>query len=226
MLRSLLFTALILATAGVGKAGLIITPSNLSPSPIVAGSTGTIDFLIRADSGTQVLDGFQAEISITGTTAGGLVFSNTQTDSQLSDTNYVFFGKSLSQNTVTAIGTVTNGGSTFVGADSTDDGSAAPLAGNPVPVTLTTTDKLLFRLNLTGVAAGTYTLTINPNAANTAFFTDQLDPVATTIPGGNLTLNSGQVQVTVTAVPEPGTLSLVGVAVAGLVFFRRRKSIS
>ncbi|MFO0943374.1 MAG: PEP-CTERM sorting domain-containing protein [Pirellulales bacterium] len=222
MLRTLLFTALLLAFAGVSKAGLIITPSSPSPNPITAGSNGTIDFFIRADSGTQLLDGFQATISITGGTAGGLVFSNTQLDSQLSNPNYVFAGNSLSQNTLVSVGTVTNAGLTYIGSDASDDGSAAPLAGNPVPVTLTTTDKLLFRLNLTGITAGTYTLTIDPNVS--AFYTNQLDPVNTTI--GAVTLNSGQVQVTVTAVPEPGTLSLVGVAVIGLAFFRRQKSVS
>ncbi len=226
MLRNLLFSVLILASARVCHAGLVITPSDMSLNPISVGSSGTIDFFIKADIGTQVLDGFQATISITGGTAGGLVFSAGQADSQLGDGNYVFAGNSLSQNTLVGVGTVTNAGLTYIGSDASDDGSAAPLAGNPVPVTLTDVDKLLFRLNLTGVAAGTYTLTIAPNIANTAFYTDQLDPVATTIDGANITLNSGQVQVIVTAVPEPGTLSLVGVTLAGLAFMRRKRQVS
>lgn len=223
MLRNLLFSILTLATAGVCNAGLVITPSDMSLNPISVGSSGTIDFFIKADTGTQLLDGFQVSISITGGTAGGLVFSNSQTDAQLGDPNYVFLGNSLSQNTLVSVGTVTNAGLTYVGSDASDDGSAAPLAGNPVPVTLTTTDKLLFRLNLTGVTAGTYTLTVDSNTANTSFYTDQLDPVATTI--GGITLNSGQVQVIVTAVPEPGTLSLVGVTIAGMAFVRRKKRV-
>ena len=224
MLRNLLFSVLILASARVCHAGLVITPSDMSLNPISVGSSGTIDFFIKADIGTQVLDGFQATISITGGTAGGLVFSAGQADSQLGDGNYVFAGNSLSQNTLVGVGTVTNAGLTYIGSDASDDGSAAPLAGNPVPVTLTDVDKLLFRLNLTGVAAGTYTLTIDPDTANTAFFTDQLDPVATTI--GGVTLNSGQVQVIVTAVPEPGTMSFVGVTLAGLAFMRRKRQVS
>lgn len=228
MLRNLLFFVLLLATAGVSKAGLIITPSGSTPSPIIAGSSGTIDFFVRADAGTQVLDGFQASISITGGTAGGLVFSAVQTDAQLSNTNYVFFGKSLSQNTANGVGFTDfindPTGQTYVGADSTDDGSGIPLAGNPDAVTLNDTDnKLLFRLNLTGVSAGTYTLTINPNTNITAFYTDQLDPIATTI--GGVTLNSGQVQVIVTAVPEPGSIALLGIAASCLAFTRRKRSV-
>ena len=149
MLRNLLFSVLILASARVCHAGLVITPSDMSLNPISVGSSGTIDFFIKADIGTQVLDGFQATISITGGTAGGLVFSAGQADSQLGDGNYVFAGNSLSQNTLVGVGTVTNAGLTYIGSDASDDGSAAPLAGNPVPVTLTDVDKLLFRLNLT-----------------------------------------------------------------------------
>jgi hypothetical protein len=177
-----------------------------------------VDVFIRTNAGNQTLDGFQTRINLTGGPAGGLIFSAVQAEAQLGiggPSGYVFFGKSISQNTSSNIGIVLPGGSSYIGADSTDDGSAIPLVGNPDPITLTTTNRLLYRLNLSAVTAGNYNIDLN--GAVSSFYSDQLDPANTTV-----TFSSTAGTLNVSAVPEPSSLLLIAVGCAGMRAFRRR----
>ncbi len=194
--------------------GIIVSFGTSPPNPMTAGGSGILDVFVRSDVGTQILDGFQVQVGLIptgGSPVGGLIFSNLQLDAQLliggPGGGYVFFGNSLSQNTSSSIGAVSGAGSLYTGYDATDDGSGPlPTPGNPSPMLLTTTDLLLYRLNLSAIAAGTYDVTVNP-AADPSFFTDQLDPVNTGISfstsSGSLTVDGS------TAVPEPSAIWLI-----------------
>ncbi|MCC6509005.1 MAG: PEP-CTERM sorting domain-containing protein [Pirellulaceae bacterium] len=82
---------------------------------------------------------------------------------------------------------------------------------------MTTTNRLVYRLNLTAVNAGTYNMTAN--VLPSSFFTNQLDPTNTTIP-----FTSDTLSLNVTAVPEPSSIALLsfGVLAAGARRLNRR----
>ncbi len=106
MLRLLLLLAFLsCTTTQVTFAAFEITFSPSSPNPLVAGSAGTVDVLIRSTTGTDSLDAFNANVVITG--GPGLVFSGIQTEAQLTNPNYVFFGNSLNVTNNSSVGTVT-----------------------------------------------------------------------------------------------------------------------
>ena len=205
---------------GSASAGLIVTFGSTNPSPILAGTSGTLDVFVHSDS-NDVLDGFVAEflISPTGLSAiGGTRFSVAQLDAQLSDPIYVFSGRSLSLITGASVGTVNAAGDQYIGFDATDDGSGIPLAGNPLPVTLTATDLLLFRLNLDGVTAGSYQIEMT----SAIFFIDQLGDLLDPLNHVSFTSTPGAITVTgAAAVPEPSTAALLGLGLA-VVGIRRR----
>jgi len=216
----LLLSILVLSSSA--SADILVSFGPSVPGPLIAGSSGLINVFVRASAGTETLDGFLVEIGLSGGPAGGLIFSPIQTESQLTDPGYVFAGKSLNFNTGLPVGLV-GPATTYSGADFTDDGSGPPpLPGLPAPVTLTTTNKLLFRLNLSAVTAGIYTIDVTPFPIS-----DFLDPAFTSIPfssiAGSITVDPAA------AVPKPGSMLFCGVvaACAGVTgWCRRKKSAS
>ena len=224
MKLSIALLSVIVLSAGFGSsvasAGMVLSYAASSPAPLLAGSSGTLDVLIHSDA-SDVLDAFQVAFTLTPlgvSPVGGLKFSATQLDSQLADPTYVFAGRSLSVNTLTSVGSVNPAGNIFTGFDATDDGSGSPLTGNPLPLALTSTDQLLFRLNLDGVVAGTYQIAIS----SATFVIDQLkDP---TDPFNQLPFTSDTGTITVAgfdAVPEPSSAAILGLAAAFGIASRR-----
>ncbi|MBL8814897.1 MAG: PEP-CTERM sorting domain-containing protein [Planctomyces sp.] len=224
---SFLFCSLILtASAGTASAGLVISFSNTTPSTLVAGTSAQIDVLIANESATDLyLDGFFADVvlsSVSGPT-GGLVFSATQSESQLNHTNYIFYGSSLNQNTGLPVGEVLSGGTVYTGSDFSDDGSGGGFPGLPNPVLIPTVgqEAILYRLDLLALAAGTYTIDLDfsefSGMEDLLEFPDSLP--YRSIP---LTLT---VEAAPAAVPEPGSAIIFGSAmVFGLHRCRRRRA--
>lgn len=220
-MRSLCVSVLIcVVLAGITNlcsADIIVSFSPSTPNPLTVGSTGTIDVLIHSNS-SDVLDGFLFDIRITptgGAPAGGLQFSATQNDSQLADSEYVFYQISQSENTGSFIGQTTSPFDVYSGFDFSDDGSGialpgGPLPGSPSPVTLTGDDLLLARLDLTAFAAGTYAIDMLPSSE----FGDE--------PGNLFSFDSTPGLLTVNgtaAVPEPGSVGFL--SIIALIAFRR-----
>ena len=199
------------------SAGIVLSFAPSSPSPLSAGSAGTVDVLIHSDA-SDILDAFQIDLNLTPvglSPVGGLKFSATQLDSQLTELNYVFFGNSLSFETSQSVGTVI-GGDVYMGYDATFDF---------IPVTLSGIDQLLFRLNLDGVTAGSYSIGV----LSAIFLKDQrlADPSDPGYPDNVVPHSSTLGTITVagtTAVPEPSSAVLLGMAIAiGLIYRRIKK---
>jgi len=221
MLRTVVL-ALVIACSLVNSApaGIMLSYASSTSVPLVASSHAYLDVFVRSSDGTDLLDGFQVEfgLSSAGGPVGGLRFVDPQSNAQLLAGNYVFNGRSLSANTGATAGVVSALGSIFTGYDATDDGSGIPLVGNPDPLSLGTSDRLLFRLEFEADFSGDYVLDLN----FAEFFSDQLDPVLSllpnpVLPGPYLLKVSGGTA----AVPEPGTVGAI--ALLATAWFTRRK---
>jgi hypothetical protein len=228
-ISSRLFLAILLSLALSERVSAGIVLSFAPAGPFTAGNAGTVDLLIHADPATtQVLDGFFVNVSLTptgGSPANGLTFA-AQTDSQLVDPDYVFFGRSLSGNTGTPV-SVADTATTLAGSDFSDDGSGPPpLAGNPNPFTLvdaaTNPNQLLLRMNIFAVLAGTYDIAVELTGASQA--TDFVDDTFTSIPFSrtpmSITVNAAA------AVPEPATGFICGLAAVSAILWKRRRSLT
>jgi hypothetical protein len=191
--------------AASAQADLIISIGNAS---IVQGGTGFLDVRIRSDNGTDVLEGFFAEFAITPLVGSStLVFSPTQTNGQLSQSDYVFFGNS-SDPAPNNVGPPT----TLIAQD-----AANTLPGTTIPSAAP--GFLLARLDLSGVSAvaGDSFLVSLVNSINTDFF----GPSPTIF---SYTSSPGTVSITGAAVPEPSSFLLMvgGMGAVGWRYRRRK----
>ena len=219
--RLVLLCAILLSAdigSSVASAGMVLSFATSSPAPLLAGSSGTIDVLIESDA-SDMLDFFQVDVTLTPVSfspAGGVQFAATQSDAQLTEPGYVFFGNSLSEKTLTSVGTVT-AGVQFSAFDATDDGSGPPpLSGSPNPVTLLpSTTYLLFRLDLVAFAAGTYEIDVVVDPGITGFFDVDYNEILSSSNKGTITVAGAA------AVPEPSSAIILGLACALGVFWRR-----
>lgn len=200
-LRLLLSTLVLFLTTVSAQAGLIVTVSDLKINP---GETGSIDVLIRSDSG-DTLDMFGAVVQISG--GAGLSFIDPPGDTQLGDPNYIFAGDNAG-----GIGKIQLDG-TYFGGDGT-------LSGNGVLVP-TLSDALLLRLDVAADASLKSGTTFSVNLVTSDPSTFFVTPVTfDSIP------YSAVVAGTVTVIPEPSTLFVLGASVIGLYGVKRRRQQS
>ena len=208
-------------------AELIITVGNAN---ISQGGTGFVDVFIRSTApNTDRLDMFGAELRIAALGGGSeqLAFVSPPTDMHLADSGYLFAGDSVNQFIGPPAGLVTTTLSlndTYLGGDGTLSG---------VGVFVPTIDTLLLRLGLTTLTGNAPTagdqFAISLVSSGSTFFSDpDLDDLeigeSSTLSGG-ITINPADPSPT--EVPEPSSLTLVGMltAVGWLAHLRRQRKI-
>lgn len=198
------------------KAAFIVSFRTSVPDPLVAGGGGFVDVLVRSDQEAgESLEGYQVGLTIApgGESPGpvdGLIFSDVQVDDELTDPNYVFVGNSFDFIAPVAVGEVTPDQTKYIGSDITYDFA---------PVMLELTERLLFRLDISALTEGTYTISIDTLV--TSFFSDQNDPLGTPV-----LFSSTAGTLKVIATPEPSSLLLISLGSAGMLAFRRRRRVS
>ncbi len=213
-MRILCFLAVLLAIPSAAPAAIIITYVG---GTVTAGGLGTVDVMVSSNAAQatpDLLDSFSAHFRITPLGASppsGLQFSNPQSDSQLSDPGYVFFGDSISPPPIGLVTSAVNTNDDYVGGDAT-----ISMAG--VPIHQNNGSFLLFRLNIDATLAnlGNQFQIELKNDGGTQFF----DPSF-----GGLTLDGNSFNpFTITAVPEPGSFLLLAGGLALYLKRRRRTS--
>lgn len=191
-----------------------------SGSTITAGGSGFVDVFVSSDAAVgapDVLDSFSAHFLIApvgGAPATGLQFVNPQSDSQLGQSNYVFFGDSLTPPPLGLVSSATNTNDTYIGGDATVSGAGVSLDSG-------SGEKLLFRLDLSAALAtggSQYTLALL-NSGSTSF----LDPAFNA-----LTIDSSAfAPITLTAaVPEPSSCCIAAAVLVGFVLRARRRVLT
>ncbi|QDV67930.1 PEP-CTERM motif protein [Rosistilla carotiformis] len=200
---------LVCSGAGTASADIVstMTPSTASYN---VGDSGYIDLMIYSTS-ADALDSYFAGVNIAGGT--GLTFRDPQSESFLSDGNYVFAGRSsnvinMFPATIPGLG----GSEISVGDFSEDPGS--PFTPLPVNLPNAGSPNLLARLEFDTNAAGVFDFTLDPGSS----FSDELfNDFAFTSSGTSVTVNS------TAAVPEPTSMTLLGAALLGAGWHQRRR---
>lgn len=206
-------------------AGIMVTFSQSSPNPIVAGSTATIDVLLSGDP-ADTLDFYLAEFLITPETGpvNGMQFADPQDYSYLNADTYVFKGVSRSYFDLLSVGSgpgsLSPDQTRYSVGDYTDDHSQTPPGRGKAPVNLSGTPFLLARILIktAPAIAGTYKLSLSTDPSHTVFADkDGMDLIPDTTP---ILLTVGS---SLTSVPEP-TTSLASAACLFAALLRRRRS--
>lgn len=187
-----------------------------SGSTLTAGAGGIVDVFVSSDAvagSPDVLDSFSAQFQIAPVGAApsaGLQFVDPQGDSQVGQTNYVFFGDNLTPSPLGLVSSVTNPNDTYTGGDATVSGAGAALDSS-------SGERLLFRLDLSaapGTAGSQYTLRL-VNSGSTSFLDTSFNA---------LTIDSSAFNpITLTAaVPEPATWCVTAAVFCAAVLRMRR----
>lgn len=215
MNKYFVFSLLLLAFIGGRAQATIVLTVQPSSASYMVGDVGFIDVMVHSTS-SDALDSFAAQVSIAGGLGAQFASPGMAPEAYLSDLDYVFFQRSANfELGVPAIASTSLDGLSTSFADFTfDTGSAPP--GDPLPVTLpdSTTPLLLARLQFTAVGAGNFTVDVDPSPTSSFFDGAATEFDFTSTPGA----------FSITAVPEPSSIALVGLVGVGGYFYRRRSA--
>lgn len=181
------------------KAAITVTLDG--PQTLTIGQSATYNLFGSSDS-NDVVDGFGIVLNIAG--GPGLGLSATQSDTFLTDTDYVFFGRSGS--VAMGLSATAPVGDSLSIADFSDDQSATPNPGASDPFTFGNEPRLIARFSVDAVAPGNFSLSLDPT---TSFNDPDFNPIS---------FNATPLHVT--AVPEP-SVAFVTVMATGCIGLRR-----
>lgn len=181
-----------------------ITPS---AQEYLEGDVGQLDVHVSSDSADE-LDSFLFDLDIAG--GAGVEFERPQSEAFLSDSDYVFFERSLNVNLGLPATLVSEGNSKLTMTDV----SANPSDGTPFPRLIPDASNplLLGQFSFRAAGAGQYDVRLNQGTSSFSdvnFATFDFSPASATF--------------SVSAVPEPSGLLGLSSAVALLWMRRRRK---
>jgi len=214
VLRVVLGFGLFGAMSPEGQAALILSYSG---GTVQAGGSGTLDVFVSSDADMLTPDNlasFSAHFVISPVSGSGLQFSDPQSDEQLADISYIFYGDSLASLFNIPVGTVSllPPKVDYIGGD----GTVSPAGVN---LDSSSGSFLLFRLNLDAALASVGSMfTVSLINDGSTSFLDSANAEIALVPSS---FNG----FTVTAVPEPSTGSMLLLASIGTAWYRRRKTL-
>lgn len=206
MIRNFVLATLFLFQASLANAGLILSVEP-SASDFLVGQTGSLNVFVYSDAADEV-DSFLFDLNITGGT--GVAFTDPQSESYLTDSDYVFFDRSLSEQFSLPTTMVSNNGATLTMTDV----SSNPTTGLAFPKLIpdSTNPLLLGSFTFDANAIGSYTVALAPSSS---FSDSNFNLIPYSVAGGSFN---------VSAVPEPSSLVLLGLGAAGFGLMRRRRN--
>ncbi len=220
-----LFSALALGVTSIEDSFGQVIVSYASPITIQQGAKGKLDVSIRSASrDADLLSVYSLDFLITPTSGTNLAFSNPQEHSHYSSPDYVFAGTGFYATSSSFVNPqrLVAGDGAFV-LDSNGNPLLDP-GGMEIPdlVLLSSEfDRLIVSLDFdaTGVSPGEYRISLL-NEGNTMFLDDSfLDE----LPIASASFSNFGI-VTVTAVPEPGSILLASLGGLALIGYRKRRT--
>jgi hypothetical protein len=172
-----------------------------------------VDVTISGASNSLALAGYQFLITPNSPTTSQLAFLNPQSDSALTNPDYVFAGNSSDQKLGVAMGNVTSTNytdDTFTGGDQTADGSNVLVSASKLLLTLDLTTKTA----VPPMIGDSFTLTLVNDSRFTFFHDSSGTSIPFTSTPGTITIISG-------SVPEPSSLAIAISGVLMLAFAGR-----
>lgn len=206
----LALVAAIMLQSQVVRADLVINTVS-SAANYNVGDTGSVSVFVHSTNApNDALDSFLFDLNISG---GGVTFSIPQSESFLTNSNYVFYQRSANIALSLPATSVSNAGATLTLADVSYDLTPGPTLGNPMPRTILGANSpfLLGTFTFTANAVGNYSIGLDPSSS----FSD--------VNFNTFGYTASSANFSVSAVPEPSSFVLASLTAAGCLLARRRR---
>ena len=207
----LALVAAIMLQSQVVRADLVINTVS-SAANYNVGDTGSVSVFVHSTNApNDALDSFLFDLNISG--GSGVTFSIPQSESFLTNNNYVFFQRSANIALSLPATSVSNAGATLTMADVSYDLTPGPTLGNLLPRTILDANSpfLLGTFTFTANAVGNYSIGLDPSSS----FSD--------VNFNTFNYSANPANFSVSAVPEPSSFLMASLTAAGCLLARRRR---